>query len=87
MPMRLRVETMPDDPKQQAFLYGPLVLAGDLGNEGLTEQLMTGSNVPRLRSAPQITIPTLHASGEVDIVDQAGIEGALNSVRSGRRRT
>jgi DUF1680 family protein len=66
MPMRLRVETMPDDPKQQAFLYGPLVLAGDLGNDGLTEQLITGSNVPRLRGAPQITIPTLHASGEVN---------------------
>src|SRR5580658_8554341 len=66
MPMRLRVEAMPDDSKQQAFLYGPLVLAGDLGSEGLTEQLITGSNVPRLRSAPQIAIPTLRASGEVE---------------------
>jgi hypothetical protein len=64
MPMRLRVETMPDDPKQQAFLYGPLVLAGDLGNDGLTEQLITGSNVPPLPRAPQIAIPALRASGE-----------------------
>jgi len=64
MPMRLHVESMPDDPKQQAFLYGPLVLAGDLGNDGLTEQLTTGSNVPQLRRAPQIEIPTFRASGD-----------------------
>ncbi|HUA83021.1 MAG TPA: beta-L-arabinofuranosidase domain-containing protein [Bryobacteraceae bacterium] len=57
LPMRLRVETMPDDPTQQAFLYGPLVLAGDLGSQGLTEDLITGSNVPPLRRAPQIEIP------------------------------
>ena len=35
LPMHLSVEAMPDDPKTQAFLYGPLVLAGDLGSEGL----------------------------------------------------
>ena len=62
MPMRLHVESMPDDPKQQAFLYGPLVLAGDLGNDGLTEQLTIGSNVPQLRRAPQIEIPTFRGS-------------------------
>lgn len=31
IPMTLRVESMPDNPKRIAFLYGPLVLAGDLG--------------------------------------------------------
>ena len=43
--MRLRVETMPDDPTLQAFLCGPLVLAGDLGNEDLTEAHITGPNL------------------------------------------
>ncbi len=57
LPMRLSVESMPDDPKQQAFLYGPLVLAGDLGNEGLSGEMLTGSNVPPIRRAPQIEIP------------------------------
>jgi uncharacterized protein len=66
MPMRLHVESMPDDPKQQAFLYGPLVLAGDLGNDGLTEQLTIGSNVPQLRRAPQIEIPVFRTSGASD---------------------
>lgn len=45
LPMRLRVEAMPDDPKMQAFLYGPLVLAGDLGAEGLTEAHIIGPNM------------------------------------------
>jgi uncharacterized protein len=30
-PMSLRIESMPDDPNTVAFLYGPIVLAGDLG--------------------------------------------------------
>jgi hypothetical protein len=45
LPMRLHVETMPDDLKTQAFLYGPLVLAGDLGAEGLTEAHIVGPNL------------------------------------------
>jgi len=30
-PMSLRLETMPDNPKRVAIMYGPLVLAGELG--------------------------------------------------------
>jgi len=45
LPMRLRAEAMPDDPQVQAFLYGPLVLAGDLGGEGLTEDHIVGPNL------------------------------------------
>ncbi len=33
-PMSLRVETAPDDPSRGAVMYGPVVLAGDMGNEG-----------------------------------------------------
>jgi DUF1680 family protein len=45
LPMHLRVEAMPDDPAVQAFLYGPLVLAGDLGGQGLTEAHIIGPNL------------------------------------------
>ena len=62
LPMRLTAEAMPDDPKMQAFLYGPLVLAGDLGSEGLTEANQIGPNAPRLQRAP-IDIPTFQAGG------------------------
>jgi DUF1680 family protein len=36
LPMKLHVHPMPDDSGMQAFLFGPLVLAGRLGAEGVT---------------------------------------------------
>jgi len=41
LPMSLRVESMPDDKTIQAAMYGPLVLAGRLGTEGLTKAMFT----------------------------------------------
>jgi DUF1680 family protein len=45
LPMHLHVQAMPDDPAMQAFLYGPLVLAGDLGAQGLTDAHIIGPNL------------------------------------------
>ena len=60
LPMRLSIEAMPDEPQTQAVLYGPLVLAGDLGGDGLTDQTTIGQMGPRVnRSA--IEIPAIHA--------------------------
>jgi uncharacterized protein len=78
MPMQLRVEAMPDDATLQAFLYGPVVLAGDLGTEGLTPQQIVGPNAPRLGTGnpnapqppnapprvPPIDVPAFKASGD-----------------------
>jgi hypothetical protein len=36
--MRLRVETLPNDPRYVAVLYGPILLAGDLGRCGLRKE-------------------------------------------------
>jgi DUF1680 family protein len=38
LPMELHAEPMPDDPSLVALMYGPIVLAGDLGGEGLTDK-------------------------------------------------
>jgi DUF1680 family protein len=62
LPMRLHIESMPDDSKTQAFLYGPVVLAGDLGAEGLTDAMIVGPNAPRIQRNP-IAVPPLHAAG------------------------
>ena len=35
-PMHLALEQTPDNPARAALLYGPVVLAGDLGTEGMT---------------------------------------------------
>jgi hypothetical protein len=56
-PMSLRLEAMPDDPKMIALLYGPIVLAGDLGREGLTEALRYGPNAPPVQRLPPVVIP------------------------------
>lgn len=42
LPMSLRAHPMPDDETLQAFMYGPLVLAGQLGTAGLTEEMSYG---------------------------------------------
>ena len=34
-PMQVRIETTPDNPGKGALLYGPLVLAGERGTEGM----------------------------------------------------
>jgi hypothetical protein len=62
-PMRLAAEAMPDDPATQAFLYGPLVLAGDLGAEGLEEKMIVGPHVPPVGRAPRLEIPAFRAAG------------------------
>lgn len=66
LPMSLRIEKMPDDPGLQAILYGPLVLAGELGSEGLSKDLifLSYSHHPSLDKEPPIEIPSFKASGE-----------------------
>jgi DUF1680 family protein len=67
-PMHVRVETMPDDPNLQAYFYGPLVLAGDLGREGLTPESHRGDKLRNgrehfLRGKP-VPAPDLRALGD-----------------------
>ena len=42
LPMKLRAEPLPGDPAMQAFCFGPVVLAGELGTDGLTKERMQG---------------------------------------------
>jgi DUF1680 family protein len=63
LPMRLHMEAMPDDPAVQAAMYGPIVLAGDLGSEGLTDKLIIGPEGPQMRRLP-MDVPGLRAGGK-----------------------
>jgi DUF1680 family protein len=48
LPLGLHVQPMPDDESLQAILYGPLVLAGRLGTEGLVPAVLrAGPTAPR----------------------------------------
>ncbi len=53
----MRIEAMPDDPNMIAILYGPIVLAGDLGKEGLTEAVRYGPNAPPVNRLPAVEVP------------------------------
>ncbi len=59
VPMTLRVEALPDHPKVVAFLYGPILLAGDLGREGLTPAVRYGPSSPPVRRMAMPEVPGL----------------------------
>jgi hypothetical protein len=55
--MRLHKQSMPDDPQIQAFLYGPIVLAADLGDKGIEPGMLEGSSAPELWKLPALSVP------------------------------
>jgi len=59
LPMSLRVEAMPDDPGMVAVLYGPILLAGDLGKEGIEPARRYGPSAPQLGRMKTPVIPAL----------------------------
>ena len=62
LPMSLSSEPLPDQPDVWAILYGPTVLAGDLGREGLTDGLVVDKQGPEVGKAP-MNVPDLRAEG------------------------
>ena len=61
LPMSLHMEGLPDDPHYQALMYGPVVLAGDLGTAGLEKINRYGPSAPPMGRVPAITVPSLVA--------------------------
>jgi hypothetical protein len=59
LPMTLRTEAMPDNPKMIAVMYGPLVLAGDLGRDGLDAIRRYGPSAPPVGRVKTPVIPAL----------------------------
>jgi DUF1680 family protein len=64
LPMSLHSEWMADDHSLRAFLYGPLVLAGKLGREGLTPALEIGPEGPEIGKAPALEVPQFAANNK-----------------------
>jgi hypothetical protein len=64
-PMALRIEAMPDLASRVAILYGPIVLAGDLGTEGMPEGGAYADEDDVFRDVPDPAVPVLavEASG------------------------
>ena len=68
MPMSLRMESMPDDPNLVGLLYGPIVLAGDLGKDGLTPDLRYGPSAPQLGRVAPLQVPAFVSGGMKEIL-------------------
>jgi len=62
LPMRLVAEPLADDRALQAFLYGPLVLAGQFPKTALGGNLEHDQG-PEVHDAPMLDVPGLRASG------------------------
>jgi DUF1680 family protein len=59
LPMRLRLETLPGAPRTVALFHGPVLLAGDLGRDGLTDAVRYGPSAPPVRRLPPLEVPAL----------------------------
>jgi DUF1680 family protein len=58
-PMRLHLQPIPDDPNLAAIMYGPLVLAGELGTENLDPQRIYSGDKILHGGFPAIAVPEL----------------------------
>jgi hypothetical protein len=59
LPMAPRLEPLSGDETQQAILYGPLLLAGEFGAEGITPELRVGPMGSHPEKLPPLAIPRL----------------------------
>jgi DUF1680 family protein len=70
LPMTLRFEPTADDPARGAFLYGPVVLAADLGGDRLDHAARYGPSAPELRADDEPEVPVLVAASPAEAVAQ-----------------
>ncbi|HEY6211067.1 MAG TPA: beta-L-arabinofuranosidase domain-containing protein [Vicinamibacterales bacterium] len=63
LPMRLHTEALPDNPKMIAVMYGPMVLVGDLGTEGLESVKHYGPSAPQMGRVKTPVIPAFVGTG------------------------
>jgi uncharacterized protein len=63
LPMRIHSEPLLGDPAQQAVLYGPIVLAGRLGTEGLTSEMQYDVN----HGPTELSPPHAEPKGTADV--------------------
>jgi uncharacterized protein len=79
VPMAVRVESMPDNPNKVAFLYGPVVLAADLGPAPATNNFPYAvQQYANLKEAP-VAVPVI-------VRNDAPIESAIVRSKDGSLR-
>ncbi len=71
LPMTLHVDPMPDDDTSQTVMYGPLVLVGRMGTEGLTKSNLRAIRTPPFKvpeyvDADPPPTPVIHTDAPMD---------------------
>jgi DUF1680 family protein len=66
LPMRLHLEQGKDDPTVTGILFGPVVLAADLGTEGLTQANRYGRTAPEVHDDDMPAAPVLVAASPAE---------------------
>jgi DUF1680 family protein len=84
LPMTLSTETMPDDASIQAAMYGPLVLAGRLGSDGLTRANTYGGYDCELKGDP-VAAPDV-AAADISSAIERDPGGALSFRLTGSKQ-
>ena len=78
LPMHLHTSRIPDDHTLQAAMYGPLVLAAQLGKQGLSHDMIYGSSGPladRLKPPiPKVTAAEDHPESWIRRVDENSLK-------------
>ena len=83
LPMSLHLHAMPDDPTLAAVMYGPLVLVGRLGTDGLTPDVLRAEptkprTVPEYKEkpnpAPELRVQGAEPSAWIKRVSERGLE-------------
>jgi DUF1680 family protein len=62
LPMSLRQEAIAGSPELASLAYGPLVLAAQMGRDGLSRDMIEGSMGPKMDRLPALPLPKFEAS-------------------------
>ncbi len=68
LPMQVHTEILPGVPDQIAFLYGPIVLAGELGNQGIAEDYAEDQR--HFSKLPAASVPELSGTSLTAVKDK-----------------
>ncbi|HXY41370.1 MAG TPA: beta-L-arabinofuranosidase domain-containing protein [Vicinamibacteria bacterium] len=82
LPMGLSFQTFADDPSRGAFLYGPIVLAADLGGGGLDDARRYGVQAPEDWRTGAPVVPMLVAPGPTAALSRVKPTGESLSFRT-----